>query len=52
LYYSVFNLLAIGQQLWIAKHAGEQPVLRKVDSGKKKRNQGVFGKMNMPKLKR
>jgi YidC/Oxa1 family membrane protein insertase len=52
LYYSVFNLLAIGQQLWIAKHAGEQPALRKVDSSKKKRNQGVFRKMNLPKLKR
>jgi YidC/Oxa1 family membrane protein insertase len=52
LYYSVFNLLAIGQQVWIAKHAGDQPVLRRVDASKKKKSQGMFGKMNLPKLRR
>ena len=52
LYYSVFNLLAIGQQLWITKHAGEEIVLRKVDENKKKKRQGIFSKMSVPKLKR
>jgi len=52
LYYSVFNLLAIGQQLWITKHAGEEIVLRKVDEDKKKKPQGIFSKMSVPKLKR
>jgi YidC/Oxa1 family membrane protein insertase len=52
LYYSVFNLLAIGQQVWIAKHAGGEVVLRKVGENKRRRSKGVFNKMNLPKLKR
>lgn len=52
LYYSVFNLLAIGQQLWTTKRGGGQPVLRKVDESKKKKSRGVFSRIDLPKLKR
>jgi len=52
LYYSIFNVLSIGQQVWISKHAGGAVVLRKVDEGKRKKRQGVFNRMNLPKLKR
>ncbi len=52
LYYSIFNLLAIGQQVWITKHAGGEVALRKVDESKRKKPRGVFNRMNLPKLKR
>ncbi|HKZ41499.1 MAG TPA: YidC/Oxa1 family membrane protein insertase, partial [Candidatus Hodarchaeales archaeon] len=52
LYYSVFNLLAIGQQLWATKNTGNQVTLRKVDEGKKKKSRGVFNRLGLPKLKR
>jgi YidC/Oxa1 family membrane protein insertase len=52
LYYSIFNLLAIGQQVWITKHSGGQIALRKAGENKKKKPQGVFSRMNLPKLKR
>ncbi len=52
LYYSVFNLLAIGQQLWATKNTGDQVTLRKVDEGKKKKSRGVFNRLGLPKLKR
>ncbi len=52
LYYSVFNLLAIGQQLWTTKHAGDQVVLKKVGEEGKKKSKGVFNRMNLPRLKR
>lgn len=50
LYYFVFNLLSIGQQMWINKQHGDEP-LRKVDQ--KKRSGGVIGRLtkNLPKLK-
>ncbi|MEX1276644.1 MAG: membrane protein insertase YidC [Bacteroidota bacterium] len=43
LYYFVFNLLSIGQQIMINKQADKEP-LRKVDP-KKKRAGGIFGKI-------
>lgn len=43
LYYFVFNLLSIGQQLMINKQADQEP-LRKVDP-KKRRAGGIFGKI-------
>jgi YidC/Oxa1 family membrane protein insertase len=52
LYYSIFNVLSIGQQLWITKHTGGEVVLRKADEGKRRRPRGVFNRMNLPKLKR
>ena len=52
LYYSVFNLLAIGQQLWATKRTGDQVVLRKVNEQKGKGPRGVFNRINLPKLKR
>lgn len=50
LYYFVFNLLSIGQQMWINKHHGSEP-LRKVDP--KKKPQGIMGRLtkDLPKLK-
>jgi YidC/Oxa1 family membrane protein insertase len=52
LYYSIFNVLSIGQQFWIARHTGGQVSLRKVDQSKKKKSQGIFSRMSPPKLKR
>jgi len=52
LYYSVFNVLAIAQQVWITKHGGGQTVLRKVNDSKRKGPKGVFGRITVPKLKR
>ena len=43
LYYFVFNLLSIGQQIMINKQADQEP-LRKVDP-KKRRAGGIFGKI-------
>lgn len=43
LYYFVFNLLSIGQQIMINKQADKEP-LRKVDP-KKRRQGGIFGKI-------
>jgi len=50
LYYFVFNLLAIGQQVWFNKRTGDEP-LRKVDP--KKKSGGIMARMtkNLPKLK-
>ena len=50
LYYFVFNLLSIGQQLWINKQHGDEP-LRKVDP--KKAQGGLMGRLtkNLPDLK-
>ncbi len=50
LYYFVFNLLSIGQQTWINKKHGDEP-LRKVDP--KKSSGGIIGRLakNMPDLK-
>lgn len=50
LYYFVFNLLSIGQQLWINKQHGDEP-LRKVDP--KKASGGIMARLakNMPELK-
>ncbi len=50
LYYFVFNLLSIGQQMWINKKHGDEP-LRKVDP--KKSSGGLIGRLakNMPDLK-
>jgi len=52
LYYFVFNLLSIGQQMLITRQHGEEP-LRKVEPKKKYRG-GLFGKYtkDLPKLKR
>jgi YidC/Oxa1 family membrane protein insertase len=52
LYYFVFNVLSIGQQIMINQQAGEEP-LRKVEPKKKKRG-GVFGKItkDLPRLKK
>jgi YidC/Oxa1 family membrane protein insertase len=47
LYYFVFNVLSIAQQMWINKQDGDSP-LRKVDP--KKKRGGIFGKLQMPKL--
>jgi len=51
LYYFVFNLLSIGQQMWIKKKHGDEP-LRKVDP--KKAQGGLIGRLakNMPDMKR
>jgi YidC/Oxa1 family membrane protein insertase len=51
LYYFVFNLLSIGQQVWLKKAHGDEP-LRKVD--RKKAQGGLIGKLtkDLPKLKR
>jgi YidC/Oxa1 family membrane protein insertase len=52
LYYFVFNVLSIGQQIMINRQAGDEP-LRKVEQKRKKRG-GVFGKItkDLPRLKR
>jgi len=52
LYYFVFNLLSIGQQMLITRQHSEEP-LRKVEPKKKYRG-GLFGKYtkDLPKLKR
>jgi YidC/Oxa1 family membrane protein insertase len=52
LYYSIFNVLAIAQQVWITKHSGDQQNLRKVEKGSGKTSRGVFNRLNLPKLKR
>ncbi|HUI10898.1 MAG TPA: membrane protein insertase YidC [Bacteroidota bacterium] len=51
LYYFVFNLLAIGQQLWFNKRTGDEP-LRKVEP--KKGGGGLMARLakNMPDVKR
>jgi YidC/Oxa1 family membrane protein insertase len=50
LYYFVFNLLAIGQQVWFNKSTGDEP-LRKVDP--KKGGGGILARLtkNLPKMK-
>jgi YidC/Oxa1 family membrane protein insertase len=50
LYYFVFNLLAIGQQVWFNKSGGNEP-LRKVEP--KKKSGGIIGRISrdLPKLK-
>jgi YidC/Oxa1 family membrane protein insertase len=50
LYYFVFNLLAIGQQIWFNKSGGDEP-LRKVDP--KKKGSGILARIakEVPKLK-
>ncbi len=50
LYYFVFNLLSIGQQFWINKRHGDEP-LRKVEP--KKKSGGVMGRItkDLPKLR-
>jgi YidC/Oxa1 family membrane protein insertase len=50
LYYFVFNLLSIGQQMWMNKTHGNEP-LRKVDP--KKRSGGILARISrdLPKLK-
>jgi YidC/Oxa1 family membrane protein insertase len=50
LYYFVFNVLSIGQQMWITKRHGEEP-LRKVDP--KKKAGGIMARLtkDLPKLK-
>jgi len=50
LYYFVFNILSIGQQVMINRQADEEP-LRKVEP-KKKRAGGIFGKLgkDLPRL--
>jgi len=52
LYYFVFNLLSIGQQIIVNRQADEEP-LRKVDP-KKRRRGGIFGKItkDLPRLKK
>jgi YidC/Oxa1 family membrane protein insertase len=47
LYYFVFNVLSIAQQIYINKQHGDEP-LKKVDQ--KKSKGGIFGKFQMPKL--
>ena len=51
LYYFVFNLLAIGQQVWINKAGGEEP-LRKVE--RRKKSGGILSRIaeDLPKMKR
>ena len=51
LYYFVFNLLSIGQQLWINKKDGDEP-LRKVPA--KKKSGGLMGRLtkDLPKVRR
>ena len=50
LYYFVFNLLAIGQQVWFNKKTGDEP-LRKVDP--KKSGGGILARLtkDLPKMK-
>jgi YidC/Oxa1 family membrane protein insertase len=50
LYYFIFNILSIGQQMWLTKHHGNEP-LRKVD--KKTRGGGILSRLtkDLPKLK-
>lgn len=50
LYYFVFNLLSIGQQMWINKQHGDEP-LRKIDQ--QKRSRSIIGRLtkDLPKLK-
>ena len=52
LYYFVFNVLSIGQQVLINRQAGDEP-LRKVEPKKKKAG-GIFGKIgkDLPRLKK
>jgi YidC/Oxa1 family membrane protein insertase len=51
LYYAVFNVLSIGQQAFINKQGGDEP-LRKVEP-KKKRTSGIFRfAKDMPRLKK
>ena len=51
LYYFVFNLLAIGQQMWLNKSGGNEP-LRKVEQ--KKKGGGILARISrdLPNLKR
>jgi len=51
LYYFVFNILSIGQQMWINKEHGDQP-LRMVE--KKKRSGGLLSRItkDLPRMKR
>ncbi len=50
LYYFVFNLLSIVQQMWLKKTHGDEP-LRKVD--RKKKSGGILGKItkDLPKIR-
>jgi YidC/Oxa1 family membrane protein insertase len=50
LYYFVFNLLSIVQQMWLKKTHGDEP-LRKVD--RKKKSGGIMGRLtkDLPKLR-
>jgi YidC/Oxa1 family membrane protein insertase len=50
LYYFVFNLLSIGQQVWINKQHGDEP-LRKVE--RKRKTGGIMDRLtkDLPKLK-
>ncbi|MCX6145367.1 MAG: membrane protein insertase YidC [Ignavibacteriales bacterium] len=52
LYYFVFNVLSIGQQIMINRQSEDEP-LRKVEP-KKKKSGGIFGKLakELPRLKR
>jgi YidC/Oxa1 family membrane protein insertase len=52
LYYFVFNILSIGQQMMINRQADDQP-LRKVEP-KKKKSGGIFAKLakDLPRLKK
>ena len=52
LYYFVFNILSIGQQMLINRQADDQP-LRKVEP-KKKKSGGIFAKLgkDLPRLKK
>jgi YidC/Oxa1 family membrane protein insertase len=49
LYYFVFNLLSIGQQMWVNKQHGDEP-LKKVDPQKSQK--GLIGRLakNLPEL--
>jgi YidC/Oxa1 family membrane protein insertase len=50
LYYFVFNLLSIGQQIWINKQHGDEPP-RKVEQ--KKKTGGILAKItkDLPKMR-
>jgi YidC/Oxa1 family membrane protein insertase len=50
LYYFVFNILSIGQQMWVNKQSGDEP-LRKVD--RKGKKPGLMERLtkDLPKLK-
>jgi YidC/Oxa1 family membrane protein insertase len=52
LYYFVFNVLSIGQQIMINRQSEDEP-LRKIEP-KKKKSGGIFGKIgkDLPRLKR